>query len=105
MKGFLTTGVTTFIGAQAVMDIVDTAIVSLDKIRADLGSVQIQLEATVNNISVTRTNVKFAESQIRDTDFASESSNFKRNNILAQAGNYALSQSSTVQQGVLKLLQ
>ena len=105
VKGFLPTGVTTFVGAQSVMDIVDTAIISLDKIRADLGSVQIQLEATVNNISVTRTNVKFAESQIRDTDFARESSNFKRNNILAQAGNYALSQSSTVQQGVLKLLQ
>lgn len=103
--GFLPTGVTTFVGAQSVMDIADSAIANLDKIRSDLGSVQIQLEATVNNISVTRTNVKFSESQIRDTDFASESSNFKRNNILAQAGSYALSQASTVQQGVLKLLQ
>ena len=105
VTGFLPTGVTTFRGAQSVMDIADTAIKSLDKIRSDLGSVQIQLEATVNNISVTRTNIKFSESGIRDTDFASESTNFKRNNILAQAGSYALSQANTVQQGVLKLLQ
>ena len=104
-KGFLPTGVTTFIGAQSVMDIADTAIKSLGKIRADLGSVQIQLEATVNNVSVTRTNIRFSESGIRDTDFAIESATFKRNSILAQAGSYALSQSNTMQQGVLKLLQ
>ncbi len=101
----LSAGVTTAIGAHAVMDIADTAIKALDKIRSDLGSTQIQLEATVNNISVTKTNVQFSESQIRDADFAEESSNFKRGSILAQAGSYALAQSSTVLQNITRLLQ
>ena len=103
--GGLSSGVTTSYGAQSVMDIADTSIKNLDKIRADLGSVQIQLEATINNISATRTNVQFSESQIRDTNFASETSNFKRGNILAQAGSYAISQASTIQQNVQRLLQ
>lgn len=98
-------GVTTFYGAQAVMDIADTSIKGLDKIRADLGSVQIQLEATINNISVTKTNIQFSESQIRDADFGEETSNFKRGNILAQAGSYALAQSSTILQNITRLLQ
>jgi flagellin len=101
----MSAGVTTFSGAQAVMDIADTSIKSLDKIRSDLGSVQIQLEATVNNISVTKTNVQFSESQIRDTDFAEETGNFKKGNILAQAGSYALAQSSSVLQNITRLLQ
>ena len=99
------TGITTFAGSQAVIDIADTAIRMLDAIRADLGSVQIQLEATVNNISTTATNVKFSESQIRDVDYSSEVSQFKKNNILIQAGSYALGQANTIQQNVLKLLQ
>ena len=101
----LQAGVTTFTGAQAVMDIVDTSIRSLDKIRSDLGSVQIQLEETVNNISVTKTNVQYSESQIRDADYAAESTNFKRGSILAQAGSYAIAQSSTILQNIARLLQ
>jgi flagellin len=104
-NGTMATGVTTFTGAQTVIDVADTATRMLDKIRSDLGSVQIQLEATVNNITATATNIRFSESQIRDVDYSSEISNFKKNNILAQAGNYALSQSQNVSQGVLKLLQ
>jgi len=77
----------------------------LNKIRSDLGSAQIQLEAIVNNSSATRTNVTFSESQIRDADYSEEISSFQRSNILAQAGNYALSQANSVQQNVLKLLQ
>jgi flagellin len=77
----------------------------LDKIRSDLGSVQNQLVSTINNISVTQVNVKSAESQIRDVDFASESANFKKYNLLAQSGSYAMSQANAVQQNVMKLLQ
>ena len=99
------TGVTTFVGSQTTIDIADTAIRMLDAIRSDLGSVQIQLEATVNNVSTTRTNVKFSESQIRDVDFSDEISEFQKKNVLIQAGNYALSQSNAIQQNVLKLLQ
>ncbi|EAJ6074197.1 flagellin A [Campylobacter coli] len=98
-------GVTTLKGAMAVMDIVETATINLDQIRADIGSVQNQLQVTINNITVTQVNVKAAESTIRDVDFAAESANFSKYNILAQSGSYAMSQANAVQQNVLKLLQ
>nr|BAE06142.1 Flagellin [Campylobacter lari] len=100
-----TPGVTTLKGAMAVMDIVETATANLDAIRADIGAVQNQITATLNNISVTQVNIKSAESNIRDVDFAAESANFSKYNILAQSGSYAMSQANAVQQNVLKLLQ
>jgi flagellin len=98
-------GVTTLKGAMAVMDIAESAQKMLDKIRSDLGATQNQLTATIDNISVTQVNVKSAESQIRDVDFASESANFNKHNLLAQSGSYAMSQANAVQQNVMKLLQ
>ena len=100
-----TAGVTTLKGAMAVMDIAETAITNLDQIRADLGSVQNQVTSTINNITVTQVNVKSAESQIRDVDFASESANYSKANILAQSGSYAMAQANSSQQNVLRLLQ
>ena len=98
-------GVNSYGGAQSMIDVAESARKTLDKIRADLGSVQNQLIATINNISVTQVNVKSAESQIRDVDFASESATFSKHNILAQSGSYAMSQANAVQQNILKLLQ
>ena len=98
-------GVNTYGGAQAMVDVAESARQTLDKLRADLGSVQNQLVATINNITVTQVNVKSAESQIRDVDFASESANFSKFNILAQSGSYAMSQANAVQQNILRLLQ
>jgi len=98
-------GVTTLKGAMAVMDIADSAAKMLDKIRADIGSVQNQLISTIDNISVTQVNVKAAESQIRDVDFAAETAEFNKYNLLAQSGSYALSQANAVQQNVMRLLQ
>ncbi|EJB9752301.1 flagellin A [Campylobacter jejuni] len=100
-----TAGVTTLKGAMAVMDIAETATTNLDQIRADIGSVQNQLQVTINNITVTQVNVKAAESQIRDVDFAAESANYSKANILAQSGSYAMAQANSVQQNVLRLLQ
>ncbi|EAK5854504.1 flagellin A [Campylobacter coli] len=100
-----TAGVTTLKGAMAVMDIAETAITNLDQIRADIGSVQNQVTSTINNIAVTQVNVKAAESQIRDVDFAAESANYSKANILAQSGSYAMAQANSVQQNVLRLLQ
>ncbi|HED0508848.1 TPA: flagellin A [Campylobacter coli] len=100
-----TAGVTTLKGAMAVMDIAETAITNLDQIRADIGSVQNQVTSTINNITVTQVNVKAAESQIRDVDFAAESVNYSKANILAQSGSYAMAQANSVQQNVLRLLQ
>jgi len=101
----LSAGVTTLKGAMATMDIAESAQKMLDRVRSDLGSVQNQLVSTVNNISVTQVNVKAAESQIRDVDFAAESANFSKLNILSQSGSYAMSQANAVQQNVLRLLQ
>ncbi len=98
-------GVTTLKGAMAVMDIAQSAQKMLDSIRANLGATQNQLQATIDNISVTQVNVKSAESQIRDVDFAAESANFNKYNLLAQSGSYAMSQANAVQQNVMKLLQ
>jgi flagellin len=98
-------GVTTLAGAMATMSIAEASIKDLDKIRSDLGSTQNQLVVTINNISVTQVNVKAAESQIRDVDFAEESANFQKNNILAQAGSYAMSQANQQAQAVQKFLQ
>ncbi len=100
-----TAGVTTLKGAMAVMDVAETAITNLDTIRADLGSIQNQISATINNITVTQVNVKSAESTIRDVDFASESANYSKANILAQSGSYAMAQANASQQNVLRLLQ
>ncbi|RTI84257.1 flagellin [Campylobacter jejuni] len=100
-----TAGVTTLKGAMAVMDIAETAITNLDQIRADIGSIQNQITSTINNITVTQVNVKSAESQIRDVDFASESANYSKANILAQSGSYAMAQANSSQQNVLRLLQ
>jgi len=102
---YLGSGVTTRTGAMMVMDIAESAMKLLDKIRADLGSAQQQLVVTINNISVTKVSVSAAESQIRDVDFAEESANFSKRNILAQSGSFAMAQANTVQQNVLKLLQ
>ncbi len=89
---------------QAIL-IADSALKQLDATRSDLGSVQNQLESTIRNISVTQVNVTSAESQIRDVDFAAESANFAKLNILAQSGSYAMSQANAVQQNVMRLLQ
>ncbi len=92
-------------GAQTAISIADAALKDLDKIRADLGSVQNQLTSTISNISTTRVNVQSAESSIRDVDFAEESSNFTKMQILQQAGTFAMSQANSSAQGVLSLLQ
>jgi flagellin len=97
--------VTTLDGAMKAIDTVSAAIGDLDAIRSELGSVQNQVVSTINNISVTQVNVKAAESNIRDVDFAAESANFSKFNILAQSGSYAMSQANAVQQNVLRLLQ
>ena len=97
--------VTTREGAEKAIRSTDSALKQLDAIRSNIGSTQNQLESTVRNISVTQVNVSAAESQIRDVDFAAESAEFSKQNILAQSGTYAMTQANSVQQNVMKLLQ
>ena len=91
--------------ARASLDDVDSALNTLNGWRADFGSTQNQLESAVRNQMTQQTNIKAAESVIRDVDYAAESANFNKQNIIAQAGTYAMSQSNATQQNVLRLLQ
>ena len=97
--------VTTQSKAEDTIGFMDTAIKNVDGLRATMGAAQNKLESTVRNISVTQVNITAAESNIRDVDFAAESANFAKHNILAQSGSYAMSQANAVQQNVLRLLQ
>ncbi|MCT7495706.1 flagellin [Aliarcobacter cryaerophilus] len=84
---------------------VDNAITKLNGYRGDIGSTQNQVESAVRNLMTQSTNIKAAESVIRDVDYAEESANFNKLNIISQAGSYAISQSNATQQNVLRLLQ
>ncbi len=85
--------------------VINTSITNLNKYRGDVGSTQNQVESAVRNLMTQATNVKAAESIIRDVDYAAESANFNKQNIISQAGSYAISQANAVQQNVLRLLQ
>ncbi|SFV54604.1 Flagellin [hydrothermal vent metagenome] len=98
-------GVSTQSAAEGTISAMDSALKKIDTLRAKLGAAQNQLESTVRNNSTAQVNVAAAESQIRDVDFAAESANFNKRNILAQSGSYAMSQANAVQQNVLRLLQ
>ena len=100
-------GASVFTRAQATagQTAVDTAITKLNGYRGDIGSTQNQVESAVRNLMTQATNIKNAESVIRDVDYAEESANFNKLNIISQAGSYAISQSNAVSQNVLRLLQ
>ncbi len=103
-KSVLTNGFTRTM-ASAHMDRIDAAITQLNGYRGDIGSTQNQVESAVRNLMTQSTNIKAAESIIRDVDYAQESANFNKLNIISQAGSYAISQSNATQQNVLRLLQ
>jgi len=91
--------------ANDFLQSIDEALNQLNIVRSDFGSTQNQLESSIRNMATTQVNIKAAESVIRDVDYAAESANFNKQNIIAQAGTYALSQANQVQQNVLRLLQ
>jgi flagellin len=84
---------------------VDAAITKLNGHRSTIGSTQNQVESAVRNLMTASTNISAAESVIRDVDYAAESANFNKQNIISQAGSYAISQANNVSQNVLRLLQ
>jgi len=91
--------------AREFLDDIDSALNTLNGWRADFGSTQNQLESAIRNQMTQQTNIKAAESVIRDVDYAAESANFNKQNIISQAGTYAMSQANNVQQNVTRLLQ
>ena len=90
--------------AQAAICKIKTALASVSSQRADLGAVQNRLEHTIKNLDNVVENTTAAESQIRDTDMATEMVAFSNNNILAQAGTSMLAQANQSNQNVLSLL-
>ncbi len=88
---------------QSITDL-DAAIGSVNSMRSDIGAWTNRLESTINNLTVSNTNQQAAESQIRDVDFAHESSQFTKNQILSQSANAMLGQANSTSQSVLSLL-
>jgi len=96
--------ISTVEGANAAMDIVDGALAQIDSNRADLGAIQNRFTSTISNLSVSIENLSASRSRIQDTDFAAETAELTRNQILQQAGTAMLAQANQLPQGVLSLL-
>jgi len=100
------TGLTvgTQVSATNAIDTLDVALRSVNALRADLGAMTNRLEHALNNQENQTTNMQAAESVIRDADFAYETTQFTRNQILSQSSTSMLAQANAVPQNVLKLL-
>ena len=87
-----------------MLDAIDAAIEKIDGFRSDLGAVQNRFTTTISNLQSSIENQSAARSRIMDADFAVETSNLSRSQILQQAGTAMLAQANQSQQNVLKLL-
>jgi flagellin len=90
--------------AQVALDALANAIVSKDKIRANLGALQNRLQNTITNLSVQAENTQAAESQVSDVDVATEMTNFTRNQILTQSAVAMLSQANSLGKLAMQLI-
>ncbi|WP_312172780.1 flagellin [Stutzerimonas kunmingensis] len=103
--GAVTIDVLTADAAQAAISVIDTAIETIDAKRADLGAFQNRMGSTISNLQNISENVTAARGRIQDTDFAAETANLSKNQILQQAGTAILAQAKQLPQAVLSLLQ
>lgn len=97
--------ISTVAGAQKAIGAIDNALDKINEVRGDLGAAQNRLDFTINNLSSISQNVSAARSQIEDADFAKESANLSRSQVLQQAGTAMLAQANAQPQQVLSLLQ
>ncbi|WP_394221920.1 flagellin [Alteromonas gracilis] len=111
INGFSATGlnitsndVSTASGASSLLSDVDAAISGIGAVRADLGALQNRFQSTIRNLSSISENLSAARSQIRDTDFATETAELTRNQIIQQASVSVLSQANQRPQTALSLL-
>lgn len=98
------TTVETIIGASSALTAVDKALSAIGGVRADLGALQNRFQSTIRNLSNISENVSGARSRIKDTDFATETANLTRNQIIQQASTTVLSQANQRPQAALSLL-
>lgn len=103
--GIDTLSVANFAGAQTAIDLIDSSLTSVNSARATLGAIQNRFESVVANVQTSSENLSAARSRIQDTDFAMETANLTRAQILQQAGTAMLSQANSAPQNVLALLQ
>lgn len=97
--------ISTAAGAQKAIGIIDNALETINETRGDLGAVNNRLDFTISNLSNVAENVSAARSRIEDADFAAESANLSRAQVLQQAGTSMLAQANAAPQQVLSLLQ
>ncbi|QSZ42996.1 flagellin [Sulfurimonas aquatica] len=98
-----TIDITTEAGRSTGLDSIDSALASISDTRADLGASQNSLMASIRNTSLTQINIAAAESNIRDIDFAAESANFSKQNILSQIGSFSQAQANASASNVTRL--
>ncbi len=96
--------ISTTAGANDALAVVDAALTSINNSRASLGAIQNRFASTISNLQTTSENLSAARSRIQDTDFASETANLTRGQILQQAGTAILAQANSLPNGVLALL-
>ena len=96
--------ITTVAGSQQALSIADKALSAVNSARADMGAIQNRFSSTIANLSTTSENLSASRSRIRDTDYAKETAELTRTQILQQAGTAMLSQANSSTQSVLSLL-
>lgn len=96
--------VSSFADAQTALVQIDKALTSINTSRADLGAIQSRFESAIGSINVTSENISAARGRIVDADFAKETANLSRSQILQQAGTAMVAQANQLPQGVLSLL-
>jgi flagellin len=96
--------VSTTAGSTTALAIVDSALSQISANRASLGAYQTRFESTINNLQTSSENLSASRSRILDADFASETANLSRSQILQQAGTAMVAQANQLPQGVLALL-
>lgn len=100
-----TVDISTADGAQKALSVIDQALANIDSQRADLGAVQNRFDNTISNLTNISENATSARSRIKDTDYAAETANLSKNQVLQQAGTAILAQAKQLPQSVLSLLQ
>ncbi len=103
--GFSGVDVSTTQGSDNAILAMDAALTAVNSARADLGAIQNRFEAVVSNLAVNSENLSASRSRIMDADFAQETANLSRSQILQQAGTAMVAQANQLPQNVLKLLQ
>lgn len=96
--------ISTVTGANNALSILDAALAQVSTIRASLGAIQNRFDNTITNLQVTSENLSASRSRIRDADFAAETANLTRGQILQQAGTAVLAQANAIPNNVLTLL-